>query len=170
MEPINKPERRKAFFNFMLLFLLCSAIIVVTVFAGASVPLKENNQLRSMRSSVEKAEDSRKEFTDKVTFISNKINELDATKPAEYAIKNGEITTGLEALNKLLPTEDNNDRKLFQTIISSLNLYHVAKKAEKAKTDDNTADAELKVKLKEALDDSKKWNEKWQECMLSKKS
>ncbi len=46
MNPLNAPERRKAFINFLLFFAITLSVILITVFFSIQVPFKENNKLR----------------------------------------------------------------------------------------------------------------------------
>jgi len=45
MQPLNAPERKKAFFNFLLFFVITVAVILVTVYFSMQVPLKDNDKL-----------------------------------------------------------------------------------------------------------------------------
>src|SRR5438067_10648036 len=46
MKPINRAERKKAFWNFLLFFLITVAVIVAAVLFSVQVPFKENDRLR----------------------------------------------------------------------------------------------------------------------------
>lgn len=164
MQPVNKPERKKAYINFMLLFLLCSAIIITTVITGASVPLKENAQLREYRKANEKKNDIRTQFSEKLNSLSGTIEVLDKTK-VEYAAKTSEIDAGIGELNKLIPIEDNDDKKFYTLIATNLNLYYVAKKAVQDKTDNSAEIAQLRQDLKDAQKEAQKNHDDWVICM-----
>lgn len=46
MRPINEAERKRAFLNFLLLFVVTVAVILIAVFFSVQVPFKENDRLR----------------------------------------------------------------------------------------------------------------------------
>jgi len=45
MQPLNAPERKKAFLNFLLFFVITVAVILVTLYFSMQVPLKDNDKL-----------------------------------------------------------------------------------------------------------------------------
>src|SRR5690606_36304007 len=47
MQSQNKSERKSAFFRFLLFFIITVSLIILAVYFGTRVPVKENNMLRA---------------------------------------------------------------------------------------------------------------------------
>lgn len=62
MKPLNTPERKKAFLNFILFYTITTLLIVLAVYFGMRVPFKQNDRLNAQLSVYEKE----KEFA--ITF------------------------------------------------------------------------------------------------------
>ena len=169
MQPKNKAERKRAYVNFMLFFLLCTAIIVVTVISGASVPLKENNQLRESQRSAEKKNAFKNDFTEKMILVSNTINTLDKTNQAEYLSKTTDAEKGISELTMMIPADENDDKKLYTTIASCLRLYLVAKNKADDNVNSNAEVTNLKAQLKAEEDKSQKYHDELYDCKYGNK-
>lgn len=148
MEPINKAERKKAFLNFMLLFLVCTAIVVTTVFFSTRVPLKQNDVLLEYKKSVEENNKLKIDFTEKMIPVSQMIDQLDNKKPAESATMSATIDSKIDELYKMFPAE-NDENKLYINVIKNLRLYKLAKSDMRAGSDNNASVKELNDKIDE---------------------
>ena len=127
MQPTNKSERRKALLNFMLLFLVCSGIIVTTVFFSTRIPLKQNSQLLEFKNSTEKNAVLKSVFTEKFIAISKMVDDLGNKTPAEIKIADIEINNQLTELGKLIIECDGKDKELYDHILQNISNYHEEK-------------------------------------------
>ncbi len=146
MQPTNKSERRKALLNFMLLFLVCSAIIITTVFFSTRIPLKQNNQLLEDKNTAVKNTELRSDFTDKFIIISKMVDDLGNKTPAEIKIADIEINNQLAELGKLTIESEGKEKDLYDHVLKNLSNYH-----------------EEKLKVKQGIESGatdKKWEDK----------
>ncbi len=146
MEPINKAERKKAFLNFMLLFLVCTAIVVTTVFFSTRVPLKQNDVLLEYKKSVEENNKLKIDFTEKMIPVSQMIDQLNNKNPAELANMSATIDSKIIELDKMFPAE-NEENKLYMNVIKNLRFYKLAKIDMKAGNDNNASVKELNATI-----------------------
>jgi hypothetical protein len=102
MEPKNKAERRKAFLNFLLLFIICTGIIITTVFFSLQVPFKQNDQLRKQMDEVERERDFSKRFTTQMVNVSRMLDSINATKPPESDRIDGKIKDEISKLDAMI--------------------------------------------------------------------
>lgn len=127
MDPLNKSDRRKAFVNFFLLFLLCLLIITTTIFFSLQVPFKQNERLlKEMRSSVKQHEFS----TDFMTQMSEIAGMLDTinTKATKPDLLDGRITENIKKLNLKIDADSLSDKSLYRSIVFVLSDIQTAKK------------------------------------------
>lgn len=135
MEPINKPERRKAYLNFVVLFLVCTAIIITTVFFSTRMPLRQNNELIEFRKSVNESNKLRDDFTIKLAAVSTMIDSLD--KKDDITILDSRIESGIKELNALFPGAQTDENRIYINVISNLQNYRAAKKTARAGSNNN---------------------------------
>lgn len=127
MDPINKADRKKAFTNFFLLFLVCIIIITTTIFFSLQVPFKQNDHLlKEMRSYVKEREFS----TDFMTQMSGIAGMLDTinTKATKPDLLDGSITENIKKLDLKIGQDSAGDRKLYKNIVFVLSDIQTAKK------------------------------------------
>ncbi|MFD0862852.1 type VI secretion system TssO [Sungkyunkwania multivorans] len=120
MKPKNSKERRNSFLRFMLLFLITTALIVVTFFFDFNrVPLKENKVLRTESEMIEKELAFQKKFSDGMVDIKELIDSLDV--PGQnIAYLNTVINSKIVDLQKSIPQKDSTYRyKMYNNIIDS---------------------------------------------------
>lgn len=127
MDPINKSDRKKAFTNFFLLFLVCILIITTTIFFSLQVPFKQNDRLlKEMRSYVKEREFS----TDFMTQMSEIAGMLDTinTKATKPDLLDGRITESIKKLNLKIDADSANDKTLYRSVVFVLSDIQTAKK------------------------------------------
>src|SRR4051794_35468671 len=98
MQPINKNERKKAFTNFLILFLVSIAIITTTIFASIQVPFKENGQLLREQGIVERERAFEDKFINNFSAISSMLDTIN-TKAAKPDFLDVEISKNITKLN-----------------------------------------------------------------------
>jgi Type VI secretion system, TssO len=127
MQPINKTIRKKTFINFLLLFLLCIAIITTTIFFSFQAPLKQNDQLlKEMRSYVKDKEFSRA-FMSEMSNIAGMLDTIN-TKAAKPDLLDGNITEGIKKLNAKIDEESTTDKEFYNSMVFLLSDIQSAKK------------------------------------------
>ena len=127
MDPLNKADRKKAFTNFFLLFLLCLVIITTTIFFSLQVPFKQNDRLlKEMRTYVKEREFS----TDFMTQMSEIAGMLDTinTKATKPDLLDGRITENIKKLNLKIDADSASDKTLYRSVVFVLSDIQTAKK------------------------------------------
>jgi hypothetical protein len=127
MQPLNKSDRKKAFTNFLPLFLLCIIIITTTIFFSLQVPFKQNERLlKEMRSYVKEREFS----TDFMTQMSDIAGMLDTinTKALKPDLLDGRITESIKKLNLKIDADSASDKTLYRSVVFVLSDIQTAKK------------------------------------------
>ncbi len=168
MQPTNKQERKKAYINFMLLFLLCTAIIITTVFFSTRVPLKQNEELVQYKNAVYESNKRKTDFTEKMVVVSLMIDSADQKKSTniETDVK---IKKGIDDLDEMFKDDNNDENKLYQNIVKNLRYYFQAKVAVRDKADNNTDVKELNKRIVDLEKDSKDNYTKYMECLTRPK-
>lgn len=127
MQPLNKDERKKTFINFLLLFLLCIAIITTTIFFSIQVPFKQNDRLlREMRSYVKEKEFSTA-FMTEMSEIAGMLDTIN-TKALKPDLLDGSITESIKKLNLKIDADSANDKSLYRRVVFILSDIQAAKK------------------------------------------
>ncbi len=127
MQPINKNERKKAFINFLLLFLLCIVIITVTIFFSIQVPFKQNDQLLREMRSVTKDREFTTTFMTEMSAIAGMLDTINS-KTLKPDLLDGQITESIKKLNLKIDAESTNDKTFYTSIVFILSDIQSAKK------------------------------------------
>ena len=131
MQPINSSQRKKALLNFMLLFLICTGIIITTVFYSTRIPIKQNEQLVAYKNTVTKRDELKSDFTDKLINISAMIDSLGNKNPVEFTQYCALIDNKRIELASLVPNNNDDDAKLYSNVMKNLDYYYEARKSVK---------------------------------------
>lgn len=133
MQPLNKAERRKAFFNFLIFFTITAALIVVTVLFSVDVPFRENDQLNEYKENAEKEKD----FTEKfLADMKGAIKLLDSLndKEANIDLVGGKIEEKLRGMDDMIDKDSLVTRGLYEEVMNNLSQLYAAKKELKVAT------------------------------------
>lgn len=147
MQPTNSSERRKAALNFMLLFLVCTGIIVTTVFFSTRIPLKQNEQLVDYKNSVTKREELKSNFTDGLIDVSAMIDSLGNKNPVEFSQYCALIDKKITELANLLPNASDDDAKLYSNVMKNLGYYYEARKSVKKGIETNSKEKQYEADI-----------------------
>ena len=90
MEANNQSQRTKAFFNFLVFFILTVGVVVMALLFSFRVPFKENYQLRAERDSVDKQKIALGSFNVKMQETINLLDSVNMPGKKWYLI-DGEI-------------------------------------------------------------------------------
>jgi hypothetical protein len=128
MKPLNKEERRKAFFNFLMFFMITIGIIITTVSFGVYVvPAKENNQLQQEMQKVEKERDLATSFTNKMSETLRLFDSLDREDVKSPESIEEAITQNLEGMSKIINDSAISTKTLYQYVVNTFKVLKDAK-------------------------------------------
>ena len=147
MQPNNKAERRKASLNFMLLFLVCTVIIITTVFYSTRIPITQNKQLVEEKKSFTKRDEFKSNFTDRLVDVSAMIDSLGNKNPVEFSGYCVLIDKKIDELNGLLPNNADDDTKLYTHVMKNLSYYYDAKKTVKKGIETTSKEKEYEAQI-----------------------
>lgn len=127
MEPKNKTDRVKAFMNFLLLFLLCIAVIITTVFFSIQVPFKQNDELRRQISIIQR---ERAFATDFLTEMTGIVSMLDTVSRAPNPdLLDRDIAENIKSLDSKVKNADSvYGINLYQNVVQNMYELQRAKK------------------------------------------
>ena len=147
MTPLNQPERKKAFFNFLIFFGITVGLIVAAVLFSVQVPFKQNDQLRAQLEIVEKERDFATTFTGILdTTISGLKDVVNPDKKNEANLTEGRVMNNINELQKMVDNDKTiTNRNFYNKILLVLNDLSVAQK-------DSRRVSELETLLKEYKD------------------
>ncbi len=131
MKPKNTKERRKAFFKFLLLFLVTIASILTATYFDFRVPKEENAILKSKVNRVEQEMKFQETFFKEMRKVKNMIDSL-SVPGSNFSYQKMQISEKLVDLQKAIPTKDSTYRydmysdiiKLFIELQSSKTELH----------------------------------------------
>jgi hypothetical protein len=76
MKPLNQAERRKAYLNFLLLFIITTICVVAAVFFGMRVPFEENKKLQQQIIAYQNAQAFSEKFSARISDLKTLIDTL----------------------------------------------------------------------------------------------
>lgn len=168
MQPNNHAERRKASLNFMLLFLLCTAIIITTVFFSTRIPFTQNKKLVEEKNSFTQRDEFKSNFTDRLTEVSSMIDSLGNKTSGEISIYATSIDKKVDELGALLKTASAEDAKLYTTVMTNLNRYYDAKKAAKKGIETSSNEKEYQEQIEKLQDRNLQLYTQLSDCVKGK--
>lgn len=145
MTPINQTERRKAFWNFLLFFVITVGIVITALAFSFQVPLKENKKLRREAHIAMNEKLFLQEFEGKIQETMNYLDSVNLNKnPFKY---DNLINNNIAVMTSMT----NNDaivsvKKMAEMIIDNLRNLQDAKAKIRVY---NNNDAELEKKDRE---------------------
>ncbi|MCW3105916.1 MAG: hypothetical protein JWQ09_422 [Segetibacter sp.] len=152
MEPLNQPQRRKAFINFLIFFTITAILIIATVFLSVQVPFKQNDQLREQMSRVEKEKDFTEVFLNKMNATNNLLDSLDK-KDGNVDLIDGKIKEKLTDMDAMIEKDSLAVKDLYQNIVANLSQIHAAKKELRDATSKDASLGDLKQQISQLKDD-----------------
>ena len=148
MQPLNKEDRRKAFINFILLFILSTGIIIAIIFSSIQVPFKQNEQLAKQVSSFQRERDFSQVFYNQMSSINSMLDSIN-TKSIRPDLLDGDITEAIKKLNTDVNTDSTDNKNIYANVVQIMADLQSSKKQlrERTGTDDNITE------LKKTIDD-----------------
>jgi Type VI secretion system, TssO len=167
MQPINKNERRSAFWNFLLLFVICFAIILTMVFFSVRVPFDENEKLHQKMAVIDKEREFSDKFTKKMIGVSRLLDSLDRVTPQESEILEGKIGQEISALNSMVADTTFN-KDLYLNVVHNLGDMQQYSKKVRNETDKDMDVNNYKSQLQKANEKAQEYYTKYIECLTKK--
>lgn len=152
MEPLNQPQRRKAFVNFLIFFTITAALIVAAVLFSVQVPFKQNDKLREQIGMVEKEKDFTLIFYNKMNATNNLLDSLDK-KDVNVDLLDGKIKEKLTDMDAMIEKDSVTTKDFYQNIVANLSQIHAAKKELREATSKDASMGELKQQISQLKDD-----------------
>lgn len=148
MQPLNKDERKKAFWTFIWLLLVCIILILTTIYFSVKIPFNQNDELiktnereNDIKVKEHKLSDN---FYSKMLTITNRLDSINSSPRAELI--QSQVKDDIEGLSKMVADTDTlYNRPFYNTIILTLDDYSRAKailrtQAQKGAVQDNLQD------------------------------
>ena len=137
MKQINNKERNLAFFKHLLLFTLTTGLIVLAVFFGYRLPLKENAYLRDKIKTIESQIDGERSFIKKLDKAKVLIDSMDMPHVNVDYLQQL-VSTQLAEIQNSIPQDDSTFRKkmysnLIQTFLELKNSKNALLKTQDVK-------------------------------------
>jgi Na+/phosphate symporter len=127
MPPTNVQARRKAFVNFLILFIISAGIIITTFFFSIRVPFRQNAQLRQQVNANEKEKDFSKKFTNRMFSITAMLDSF-SNKVINPEILSNTITGRINELSAMVESDSVYNKDLYRNIVLSLSNLRDTKK------------------------------------------
>jgi hypothetical protein len=119
MKPQNAKERNIAFIKYILLFIVTAGLIVLAVFFGMRLPIKENAYLREKIRTMEQQIGEERRFIGKIQNIKVVIDSMELPNVnADYLQQL--VSSELADVQNMVPTNDTTFRKkMYSSIIQT---------------------------------------------------
>lgn len=88
MKPINQAERKNAFLNFLLLFIVTVIIVVVAVFFGMRVPFQENKKMQQQITAYQNNEFFAEKFSARMSDVQPLLDTLGSPNAQTESVNN----------------------------------------------------------------------------------
>lgn len=120
MEPLNKRERVKAYYRFLLFFLITVVVIILAVFINYQIPMKENKILRVQYEQLNKELEFQTSFSRKMNEVQNILDSINNTGQNVPYLEQL-VSTKLAAMKESIPVNDSlKQRKMYDYTIQTL--------------------------------------------------
>ncbi|MBS1929185.1 MAG: hypothetical protein IT254_04125 [Chitinophagaceae bacterium] len=148
MQPLNKDDRKKAFWTFVWLLLVSIILILTTIYFSVKIPFNQNDELiktNERENDIKVKEHTLSDnFYSKMLSITNRLDSINSSPRAELI--ESQVKDDIEALSKMVGETDTlYNRPFYNTIILTLDDYNRAKailrvQAQKGAAQDNLQD------------------------------
>lgn len=145
MKPLNTPERKKAFLNYILFYTITTGLIVLAVYFGMRVPFKENDRLNAQLDVYEKEKDFAMAFSKGAGEVKSMLDSINRSG-VQTELLDGQIAERLNTLNLMIDKDSTSVKKLYQDIVQN---YADLKAAKKQLRDASGKDANLSQYLQQ---------------------
>ncbi|CAN5755730.1 hypothetical protein BH11BAC4_BH11BAC4_22270 [soil metagenome] len=120
MQPSNNNERKKAFLNFLLLFVVSVILITATVFSGREVPFRQNNQLLRDMAVVQNEKLFSTEFFSRMNHIGTMLDSINKIQPQDASFLHNRIEQEITSLDMSVNTDSSDNKPYYKNIVLTL--------------------------------------------------
>lgn len=141
MEPLNKKERRKAFWQFLAFFLITVLFITGAVYINVQIPVKENKVLRAKYDRLRKELDFQTEFASSIREVKATLDSINQTGQNVMYLDQV-VSTKLAGVKESIPHADSlQQSRLYDYVIQTmLTLQESKRKMRDLKNSKNLVD------------------------------
>jgi hypothetical protein len=151
MIPKNSPERRKAFYTFLIFLLASTAIIFITAFMSTRMPDMQVKQLQEEKALSDREKDFSQRFTTGMFEVTTALDSIDNMVTPESL--DPQISAKIGELVRVIETDSIQNKALYRSIAATLSTLHAIKiekrtlvrtgKSSTQQTNSNVAQLEL---------------------------
>lgn len=145
MKPINAKERSKAFWNFIIFYVVTTGLIVAAVFFGMRIPFKQNERLDKQIASYEKERAFSENFTAKASEVKALLDSINRAG-VQAELVDGRISDNLSKMNNMIDNDTSSVKKPYQFMVQG---YADLQDAKKQLRDASGKDANLSQYLQQ---------------------
>ena len=148
MQVQNSKERKKAFWNFLVFFVVTIGLVITTVFFSVQVPFKQNQKLQGEIARIEKERAQAEQFALKMNEaigLFEKVNQ----NGEQTELIDANITKNLNELNSMIGKDSTELRMLYNNVIVSLYDLQASKKKARSISADDASIAEVRNQLQD---------------------
>lgn len=148
MKPKNSFERGKAFIRFVIFYAVTTVLILCAVFFGMQVPFKENKQLQSQLSKVNKEREFDRKFFNLTNETKRMLDSIDGFPAgADVSLLEGRITTNIQKMDAMVSQDSVSRQKIYGLLVSTFSNANADKK--RIRTTSSKGDVEALYKANE---------------------
>lgn len=159
MEPLNKKERKKAFWRFLTFFLVTVILVVAAVFINFQIPLKENRLLRAKHEKMNRELEFQTGFTKNMHEVEEILDSINHRGQNVMYLEQL-VSNKLAGMKESIPGDDSlRQRKMYDAIIQALLALQDSKRHLREHEESRTLLAEYEQNIehyREALDQAKR--------------
>lgn len=162
MKPINQQERNKAFWRFLMFFVITVGVMLATVLFSANVPFVENEKMKAKMKVADDEKDFLAAFENDIQQTINLLYSLDTLRnpsPADVEIE-AKLT---EMYGRIQKKDTLSARNLCTLMLNNLSEFHKAKIDQRVK--DNSQE-----KIESLNAEILQWRTAWTNCVNGKAS
>lgn len=126
MQPINSAERRKAFWRFLLLFVVSIILITTTIFFSIRVPFRQNDQLRTENDNAQKEREYNDKFMLQMSTIAAMLDSINSN-PSRADLLDVEASEKINRLDLSVEADSLNNKPFYKSIVILLRDLRMAK-------------------------------------------
>jgi hypothetical protein len=145
MKPSNQEERKKAFMNFLLFFMLTIGVILTSVFFSFKVPLKENDQLRAEALRMDNERVILSQFETKMQQTMTMLDTLNESG-SKIAINDAQITSNIRELSAII-SDSITAHGFYRGLIANLSNVQLLKQQLRDSNNKDNDEAQMKATI-----------------------
>ncbi|MBS1589518.1 MAG: hypothetical protein JST52_07890 [Bacteroidetes bacterium] len=119
MQALNSEQRRQTFVTFLLLYIITTLVVIMAVFFGTRVPLKQNEMMQGQLMQKERASIFRQDFSVRQNEIKMLLDTIN--KPNVQAnLIDAQLDQKLSQLTAMVENDSSESKPFYQAVIKTL--------------------------------------------------